>query len=194
MASTRPSIRVVKQFDYRGIPRTFSNRYYFTGTTPADSTHWTTLSDAVVTAEKATQFARASGGTTIVETFGYEAGSEIPVFSKTYSQTGTLALGAGMIMPGDVAGLVRYSTAARSSKNHPIYLFSYYHAVATTGIYPANDSWIAAQVTAHGTYAGLWDSTGFSDGTNNHKRTSPQGHDATGHTVEALLTHRDLPR
>jgi len=147
-----------------------------------------------VTAEKAVHYNPASGGNTIIETFGYVAGSEIPVFSKTYSQVGTASLGAGMIMPGDVAGIVRYATAARSSKNHPIYLFSYYHGVASTGIYPAQDTWISGQVSAHNTYATLWDSTGFSDGSNTLKRSSPSGHDATGHVVETLLTHRDLPR
>lgn len=193
MASSKPSIRVVKQFTYRGILRTFSNRYYFSGGTPSDATHWTTFSDAVVTAEKAVHVALASAGAKIVETFGYAAGSEIPVFSKTYATDGTLTPSGGA-MPGDVAGLVRYSTAARSSKNHPIYLFSYYHAVMGQAGATTQDLWAATHVTAHQTYATSWVSTGFSDGSNTYKRTSPHGHDATGYLVETQLTHRDLPR
>jgi hypothetical protein len=146
-----------------------------------------------VTAEKAVYVALGSGGATIVETFGFAAGSEIPVFSKTYSADGTDG-GTGNLQPGDVAGLVRHSTAARSTKNHPIYLFSYYHAAhSDTGV--ANkDTWASAQRTAQSTYQTLWASTGFSDGANTYKRSSPSGHDSTGFIVETLLTHRDLPR
>jgi hypothetical protein len=193
MASTKPSIRVVKSFLYRGVLKQWSNRYYFSGGTPSDSAHWTTLSDAIVTAEKAVHIPQGSGGSKIVETFGFAAGSEIPVFSKTYSTDGTMSV-SGSLNPGDAATLVRYSTAARSSKNHPIYLFSYYHGGQNTGGYAGNDQVRAGDITAHNTYATLWDTTGFSDGANTYKRTSPQGHDATGHVVEPLVTHRDLRR
>lgn len=193
MASSKPSIRVVKLFSYRGVDRTYSNRYHFSGGTPADATHWTTLSDAVVNAEKAVHYSKVNGGCTIVETFGYEAGSEIPVFSKTYTTTGTLAL-AGTILPGDVAGLVRHSTNARSTKNHPIYMFSYYHGISTTGSGGQQDLWHPNQTAAQGTYQTIWASTGFSDGANTYKRTSPSGHDSTGYLVETMVTHRDLPR
>lgn len=91
MADT-PSIRVVKQFLYRGVLRSWSNRYHFSGGVPANSTQWTTLSDAITAAEKAVHIPQGSGGSKIVETFGYEAGSEIPVFSKTYTLDGTMSV------------------------------------------------------------------------------------------------------
>lgn len=191
--ASKPSIRVVKQFTYRGVLRTYSNRYYFSGGTPSDAAHWTTFSDAVVTAEKAVHVALASGGCKIVETFGYAAGSEIPVFSKTYSTDGT-NVAAQSVAPGDTVILVRYSTNGRSSKNHPIYLFSYYHGVQTGGTATSQDTASGTLTAAHSTYATTWDTTGFSDGANTYKRSSPAGHDATGHTVEPLVTHRDLPR
>jgi len=187
------SIRVVKQFTYRGATRTFSNRYHFTNDAPTTPTRWTTFSDAVVTAEKAIFTDISDGGVTIVETFGYAAGSEVPVFSKTYSTAGTLNPSTFIPTPGDTAALVRYSTATRTSKNHPLYLFNYYHCAGTAGGFANNDTLLPLQRTAMSTYASSW-ITGFSDGTVNHVRCGPKGDVATGSLVEVLLTHRDLPR
>lgn len=183
----------MKTFTYRGVLREFSNRYHFTNGAPSDAAHWTTLSDAVVTAESQQFGAPSGGGVTIVRTVGYVGGSEVPVFTKTYSTIGQMALGTAGQVPGDVAALVRYSTPDRSSKNHPIYCFNYYHGVWNTLGVGNPDTPYAAQRTAMATYASAW-ITGFSDGTTNHVRSRPNGNAVTGSFVETLLTHRDLPR
>ncbi len=174
------------------MTRQFSNRYHFSGGTPADSGHWTTFADAVTAAEKQIHYAEAAGGAKIVEAVGYAGGSEVPVFTKTYSLDGTGSFTGFASAVGDAAALIRYSTSDRSSKNHPIYCFNYYHGVGTSGVFATKDTLLALQATAMGTYASDW-IAGFSDGTNTLKRSRPNGNTCTGSFVEPLLTHRDLP-
>lgn len=188
MAAT-PSVRIVKTFPFKGGSRLFSNRYHFNGGTPADDTHWHTLMDNIVTAEKAI----AAAHVVITEAIGYAAGSDVPVSTKVYSTAGTHTVASTNSVPGECAALVRFSTSARSTKNHPIYLFNYYHGLMGNVDGTGHADLLAASYkTSLQTYATSWIS-GFSDGTITVVRASPNGAVATGSIVEEYFTHRDFP-
>lgn len=190
MASTG-SVRIVKQFTYRGGLRTFSNRYAIGTNSPPDSGHWTALCDAIVLAEKLIYVALADGGAKIIQAVGYDAGSEIPVFTKNYTTDGTLSGAGTEPMPGDCAALIRYSTPDRSTKNHPVYCFNYHHCVRHPQSNSNGDAIATAQHTAYETYAAAW-IAGFSDGTTTFHRSRPTGDLCTGYLVPTNVTHRDL--
>lgn len=193
-AATRNSIEIVKSFSYRGATRTFANRYHFEGTTPVDTAAWTLLSDAVTAAEKLI----FNSTVEIVAAFGNDyhsaTGTNLngdAVFTKTYSLNGTASWDPTHLpAPGDCAAVVRYSTPARSVKNHPIYLFNYYHGVHMGT--SAGDGLASDQKAAMETYADAW-LTGFSDGTGARERCGPHGAVATARLVKPNISHRDFP-
>lgn len=193
-ADTRHSLVVVKQFDYRGATRLFTNRYHFEGALPVDNAAWTVLAGHVTDAEQHIYDAEV----TITGAYGYDAGSASStnphgdaVFTHVYAKVGDGAFGAGAIpAPGDCAALLRFATPARSSKNHPVYLFNYFHGVQIPAA--GGDSVASGQKTAIETYGAAW-ITGFTDGTGPRERCGPRGAVATSCLCKASVTHRDFP-
>lgn len=179
----------MKQFNYRGEVREFSNRYCIGTTAPPDDAHWEALLDAIVLQEKTIYDDFSGGGAKIVAGVAYDVGNDVPVYSKSYSVDGTYNATGTAGVPGDCAALVRYSTPDRSTKNHPVYCFNYYHAMRASG--GGGDTIAASQVTALENYATAW-LTGFSDGTTTFHRSRPTGDLCTARHVPTLFTHRDL--
>jgi hypothetical protein len=190
VATTQHSIRTTKTFPYRGDPvKQFSNRYYFDGDSPGDATAWHTLMDALVALEKTIY----TSLTSIIRVDGYDPGSEVSVASKTYSTPGTLAIGAASYVPGDCAVVLRMATTKKSTKNHTVYVHSYFHGALKATVTGVGDDLFAAQKTAVEAYGTNWH-TGFSAGGRTYIRTTPDGHLVTGRVVDQFIGHRDFPR
>lgn len=191
---TASSIVVYKEGDYRGQGKVWSNRYHFDGDLPPDPAHWDTFMNAVVAAEKLIYDLNM----TIIKVVGYDAASASTsnphgdaVYAKDYTTVGTFVpAGTDVGCPGDAAALLRYTTAKRSSKNHPVYLMNYYHGVHNTTT--DADHVAADQVTRIETYGAAW-ITGFSDGADTHTRVGPDGTQALTRRCDPFVRHRDFP-
>jgi hypothetical protein len=192
---TAHSVVIVKSFSWKGTTQRWSNRYHFTGSTLPSSGQWDTLMDAIVTAEKAV----LPSFVTIVEGIGYDASTAtstnphgLAVHSKTYTTAGTAVSTGGAFTPGEAAAFIRYTTTQRTTKNHPIYLFNYYHGVIADAAVSA-DNVLPSQLSAYNVYGAAWVS-GFSDGTLTRIRCGPRGAVAQSRAAHDRITHRDFPR
>lgn len=187
--AAKPSIKVTKSFPYRGATQEFSNRYHFDGKTGLSPADWAALVAAIQADERATLDVASH----LVRYTGYEAGSDVPVFSSEVNLVGTATYDATDIpTPGDTAALVRYSTTQRTSKNHPIYLFNYYHDAKFESAAGADTISLQFKSSLEN-LATLWVG-GFTVGGATIKRCGPNGAVAQGSFVETFLTHRDFPR
>lgn len=183
MAVTRPSVRSIKTFSWRGAPQEFSNRYYFNGAAPVDATAWHAFMDAVVAMEQNI----LSSDATIIQLHGYLPPSDVAVASKSYSTPGVLS--SGVAVPGECAALLRHGTNKRSSKNHPVYLFSYFHCAHRGATRDELDAGTKAAMEAFGN---AWVS-GVTTGGVTRIRSTPDGSPAIGARVDEWITHRDFP-
>lgn len=190
MAATPSLLIKVQVLEADGTPKITTNRYHFSGGLPADNAHWTTFADAVV-AKLALALPPLAE---IVGAVGYPAGSNVAVFTKAYTTAGTVTLDSGNgYLPPFCCALLRWSTSARTTKNHPIYLFSYVHGVLSRNDSNEHAGYVgASQVTALQAFVDQWWNAGFSDGANTYKRAGPNGVTAIGGTCEIIVKDHDL--
>lgn len=190
MAAT-PSVLIKYTVPSEASTKEVTNRYHFSGGTPADGAHWDTLFDDIVA-----RFAACLlGSVTIVEADGYAAGSNVAVRTKAYAQAGTIpAIEADAhLLPGFCCALLRWATTARTTKNHPVYLFTYVHGVAQLGASAVTSQELSTlQRAALQSYADHWWNAGMSDGTNSYHRAGPNGATGVSATVDQYVRDHDL--
>lgn len=123
---------LVMSFTYRGLPEEYQNAFHFNGAEPASEAGWKSLSDEVWTALKPAHRASSS----LVRAYGYGDDSAVADVTIDYVNeyggaiAGTLANQASSpVCAGDQAYVLRYVTPKRSSKNKPVYLYTYLHNI-----------------------------------------------------------------
>lgn len=182
-----PRLVLTKQFTYEGVGKLWTNGYYFLGTEPTSFSDWSSFANDVIDLEKLV----LQNDVTIVKAQGYQAGDDFPSYSENFTTVGTLSVSGASNAPRDCAAVVRFNTEARSTNNHPIYGYNYYHGVADydsgSGHPPG---WLyEPQAIALETYAQAW-----IDGIGDHNRCTAGGHACVAVFVDPWIRHRDFPR
>jgi hypothetical protein len=133
-----------------------------------------------------------NAGVVVDAAHGYAPGSQVAVASKTYSLAG-LGSFAGAYTPGDCAAVLRQATTKLSSKNHRVYVFSYFHRAiraASDSTGDVLDLTMKANIETYGAVL----LNGLTTGGRTYKRTTPDGALVTGAQVDQYIGHRDFPR
>jgi hypothetical protein len=191
MATTPPSqisVKIRKSMPYRGNTVIWSNRWFFDKTTLPS----TADRDAIAQTIWNQELVQYTTKVTIVDAIWYAAGSDVPVSTSHPTGACTLATAGHVETPGDCASLLRFSTTQRTSKNHPIYLFKYFHDVRyDTG---GNADTVSPVQSGRNLTLGNLLVAGITQGAVTYKVAGPQGAVGQGVVAEPLITHRDFPR
>lgn len=157
MAAPTTVLTVIKRFPYRGVNEDWSNTYMLSGSTPADTTAWKALFDALVLQEKTLY----TGSVSVVKGYGYNKVPG-PGDSAVWSVDMTVAPNSPVVgtlsassrpMSGDQAAWVRWGLDRFNSKGKRIYLRKYFHGgcMAPAGTADALDAGFIAALSAFGT-------------------------------------------
>lgn len=182
----RPSIRVIRTAPYKGGSRIWGQRYFMSGADYSEA-EFEILTDYLRDELKTVTLDDSS----IIEYIGYNIGSDVPVFTKTVTTAGTYPSSGEPIMPLEVCALARLTTDVRTTKNHPIYGFKYFHHVQNNGGSDHEMLRTGYATTLEGIMADFL--TGFDDGDSTRNWCDAKGAVFQEATVATELTHRDFP-
>lgn len=175
------------EFSWRGSTKTWSQLYHLTQGSWQDQTHFNAASDAIWNLIKQALPAR----NTLDSTVGYNPGSFLPVYSKAYGSAGTYTDTSNPQAPGEACMLWKFATDQRTSKNHPIYLFKWFHGMQTDGATSPDTLRAGIASTAASVISSLV--AGISDGTLTRHYCGPFGAVAQSGTCNPKLHMREFP-
>lgn len=187
-------LTIIKRFSYKGNSNEeWSNHYWLTGATPADSAAWRTLFDALVAEEKKL----FQSSTTIVAGYGYDSTAAnahaVWTVDMTVSPNAVVPgtyVGGGIACGGDTAVWVRWGLDRLNSKGKRIFLRKYFHP-AIVDVTAQHDGIVPALLTALTSFGAKMDDGSLAGG---RKITDKLGTNTVGHAVAPYATTRTLKR
>lgn len=186
-----PSVIIVKEFQYRGEPEEWSNRYHFIGFTPGSTADWQETIRVFIDAEQSITGSEVK----FVRAYGYSAGSDHANYVVDFTTPGPPETGSMVIntptsrFAGDQAAVVRWSTGLFNSRGKQIYCWKYIHGGVLHDTEP--DRLDPSYITALQNYAQLVAITGLPGGMH---YSHPQGQALTNPYVDQYVTTRTLKR
>lgn len=185
---TRVGVKVGFTFSWRGASHSWGQLYHFDGPTSwADQTHFDTFAVNLWNQIKQPLPARV----TCNDMTAYNAGSFLPVFNHTIAAAGGYTDTSNPQAAGELCMLWRFTTDQRTTKNHPIYLFKWFHGMQTDGATSPDSLRAGIVATAATPISSLL--SGISDGTNSRKYCGPRGAVALSGTCYSTLHAREFP-
>lgn len=184
---TQAGIKFSYSFSWRGATKTWSQLWHFNQGAWQDQTHFNAFSDAWWNLIKQCTCSRV----TLVETTAYNPGSFLPVYTKAYGASGTYTDTSNPQAAGEACMLWRFTTTQRTTKNHPVYLFKWFHGVQTDGATSPDSLRAGIASTAASVITACL--AGVSDGTLTRKYCGPFGAVAQAGTCNAQLHIREFP-
>lgn len=191
------AVTLVKQMTYRGdATEEWSNKYYLTGTAPANPTAWKVLYDDIILNEKGCY----TSASRVIRAYGYDQAetdtSPAAVDSHDYLAAGATVAGVltgsgGILTAGDQAAVISWKTSRLNTKGKPIYLRKYFHSTlmdATT-----HDNLHAAVPTALNAFSNAMTSAGVGVGPS-FMRSRLHAETFISHRVDPFVTTRTLKR
>jgi hypothetical protein len=180
---------------YRDGTKNWSTTFHCTGPEWADHDAAYTYSNGVWTAIQ-----HAVLDTTTLNTIvAYNPGSDIPVYTMDWEDTGGYNDHSNPMTALEECMLIKWDTDARSVRNHPVYLFNFFHHVQSEGATNPDILRSGMRTTMDDNLATIL--AGISDGHITRFRCGPRapevGYDqpvATGAVTQHPLHHRDFPR
>jgi hypothetical protein len=188
---TQCSILIGYEVPSKGTHELVTNRFYLRGAaggeTPADESVWRAIANNMVSdlADCLSPNARIK----FAQCFSHSP--QILLHDFTYDAPGAHAIPMHSLdEPGFVCQLMKWRTTARTSNNHPIYLFNFIHGILTDPVTPE----VSACASAVDEFGGfLTDgSTHYSFGGVDWVKCGPNGASAVEYLPSTYVTSHDL--